>query len=82
MRSFLYGNHDSRRVDGIAGWKRSNPGFHRRKLNICPIKTAAFTDQKSISPAKKPDLPAFSSDFQRPNLTMWDISGRKVFHRR
>jgi hypothetical protein len=48
----LHGDYDSRRIDWIAGWKRSNPRFHRRKLDIWPIKTAAFIDQKSFSPAK------------------------------
>jgi hypothetical protein len=39
---------------------------------------AAFSDQNDSSFGEKPE---FSSDFQRPNLTMRDIMGLKTFHR-
>jgi hypothetical protein len=39
---------------------------------------AAISDQRWLLFGEKPDFPG---DFQRPNLTMRDILGWKIFHR-
>lgn len=44
------------------------------------VRTMRHTRKSGVLGAKNGIFPAFSGDFRRPNLTMWEILGLKIFH--